>query len=56
MVKLLVVYIYTERRNLKLKTLYFVLKSEDLEFSYFADTLAASFLNPFLRFSYLKVI
>ena len=37
----IVVYINTERRNLKLKTLYFALKSADLEFSLFADTLCS---------------
>ena len=37
-------------------TLYFALKSADLEFSLFADTLPASFLNPFMRVSYLNII
>ena len=37
-------------------TLYFALKSADLEFYLFADTLPASSLNPFMRVSYLKVI
>ena len=31
-------------------------KSADLEFFFFADNLAASFLNLFMRVSYLKVI
>ena len=33
---------------------YFALKSADLGFSLFADTLSASFLNPFMRVSYLE--